>query len=132
MITETRQAQIELLLIDWGYYSSKRGDYNQIAKATGQINKSPMAVGMERQEVADSGHRKRLQVYPDRVLEVVDSIVREMPDAVKAVIVARYRWSDKVSTDTKRERLGVAKQTFYDRLDRGHRIINAYFDWSMV
>lgn len=132
MITETRKERIDDMLVNWGYWC--RTDRAEINKATGQITSSSLAQWQKDavQQMESVDHRRRLQVYPDNVLSMVDSIVMGMPERIRDVVVIRYRLSDRVPVETKAEKLGIPRRTFYNRLEKGYGIFNNKADWGMV
>lgn len=134
MLTDERKKQIESLLTDWGYWASKRSDYSEIAKVTGQINCSPLfklTLG-QLEEIESVEHRKRYQVYPDSVLDAVDRVVRSLPRKQKKILIAAYRWSDRIPVAEKAERLKICRKTFYNRLELAHEAFNIKFEWGLV
>lgn len=125
------------LLFAWGAeyaYSSNRRAINQL---TGQITCSPGAQLMKDTQnkaielnINDNGSYR--SEFSEECLTYVNQLVRTLPDRLRKIIEARYRWNEGLTTKAKCKKLHINRSTWYRRLDRAHQVLDECMDWRLT
>jgi DNA-directed RNA polymerase specialized sigma subunit len=129
--------QLNTLLFAWAASSSNKGDRSLIARMTGQINSSPGAQSMKdsRGHVVDADSSDRAAYhccYSDECIKHMDTTVRALPEKMRKVIEARYKWREGLSVIDRARRLHIDRATYYRRLSRALELIDTAIDWRLV
>ncbi|MGJ8522280.1 hypothetical protein R84981_000965 [Carnimonas sp. R-84981] len=111
--------EIDQLLQHWADQINRRG-----SRQTSVLGKVAEFGGIPPRNTGAPGSRDPLGLGEmDEVAWQVEQALCDLPDKHQVMAHEHYRWSG--YSDEKSRRLGMARQTYYDRLDRLHVLLKS-------